>query len=267
MTSADARFQGSVPDYYQRHMVPAFFEPYARDLAARLAVPASLPVLEVGCGTGVLTTHLSLRIGSAVTLVATDLNEPMLAVARQGCADLPTVMWQVADAIALPFEDASFAAVVSQFCFMFVPDRVAAFREARRVLAPGGQLIFNVWGSLAENPSTRIAVDVLASAAPADPPTFYSVPFGYHDPARIESDLRLAGLEVVAMEWVPMPCLSESAWSLARGLVMGTPMRFALLDRGLDLEALTRAVAVALAAEGGAEPYHSTMQAIVVTAS
>jgi ubiquinone/menaquinone biosynthesis C-methylase UbiE len=182
VADSSAAFVGSIPELYDRHLGPLFFEAYARDLAARLAPPATpRRVLELACGTGIATRRLRERLARDVTLVATDLNEGMLAVARVNAGAQTALTYQQADASSLPFADAEHAAVVCQFGWMFFPDKPRAAREALRVLAPGGQLLFSVWDSLAENPVGRIAHETLTRLLPADPPDFYRVRFGFHD--------------------------------------------------------------------------------------
>ena len=172
MTDANARFQGTIPDLCDRHLGPVIFRPYAEDLAQRLMVSDADRVLETACGTGILTKELRARLPRAARLVATDLNEPMIAYAGTKLADVDEIEWQTADAAALPFPPDSFDAVVCQFGVMFVPDKAAAFREARRVLAKGGMLVFNVWDRLDENPFAAIANRVIDAHFPANPPNF-----------------------------------------------------------------------------------------------
>ncbi len=126
-------------------------------------------------------------------IVATDLNAPMLARAEQAGTRRP-VQWREADAMALPFADASFDMVACQFGVMFFPDKGRAFAEARRVLVPGGTLIFNVWDQLEFNAFARDVTGALATLFPDAPPEFMvRVPHGYHSQATIEQDLRLGG--------------------------------------------------------------------------
>src|SRR6185436_20942438 len=135
--SADTVFAGSVPEIYDSTLVPLIFQPYADDLARRLAARSLTRVLEVAAGTGVVTRAMAATLPAEVEIVATDLNQPMLdRAAAHGTQR--TVEWRAADAMQLPFEDGSFDAVVCQFGVMFFPDKAKAFSEARRVLRPGG---------------------------------------------------------------------------------------------------------------------------------
>src|SRR4051794_35328232 len=152
MAESSSVFAGSIPELYDRCLGPFLFQPYAEDLARRVAELASGPVLEIACGTGILTRQLRARLAPDVRLLATDLNQPMIDQARARLADVSGIEWQQADSTALPFESASFGAVVGQFGLMFPPDKQAALREARRVMPAGGLLAFNVWDSLAHNP-------------------------------------------------------------------------------------------------------------------
>ena len=158
MVTTDKAFSGSIPDIYDRLMVPLIFEPYARELADRIAAANPGRVLETAAGTGVLTRALASRLSANVSISATDLNEPMLARAKSGLSD-PRIEWQQADALALPFGDNSFDVVACQFGAMFFPDRVKGYAEARRVLKPGGRFFFNVWDKIADNEFGEGAVD------------------------------------------------------------------------------------------------------------
>jgi len=267
MADSSAAFVGSIPELYDRHLGPLLFEPYARDLAARLA-PAATPrrVLELACGTGLLTRRLRERLAPDVALVATDLNEGMLEVARARLGPLPALTFQQADAQSLPFADAEHGAVVCQFGWMFFPDKPRAAREALRVLARGGQLLFNVWDSLAENPLGRVVHETLARLFPADPPDFYRVPFGFHDPDAIRAQLRDAGFERIEVEGVAHTARAPAAEHAAIGLVRGNPVVAAIQQRGGDPEHVVRAVASALRAQLGAGPLEAPMRALAIAA-
>ena len=139
MVATDKVFAGSIPEIYDRFLVPLIFEPYATDLAGRIAGMKPRHVLETAAGTGVLTRALASRLAGDARIVATDLNQPMLDHAAAQQPPDRRLTWQQADALALPFEDRTFDVVACQFGAMFFPDKVQGYREARRVLKPGGR--------------------------------------------------------------------------------------------------------------------------------
>ena len=152
MAERDEVFAGSIPKSYDTLMVPLIFEAYAADLAGRVAASSPGSVLETAAGSGVVTRVLAPRLSAGGRYVVTDLNQPMLdyAAARQGADG--RIEWRQADALALPFDDASFDVVCCQFGAMFFPDRVAGYADARRVLRPGGRFVFNVWDRIGQRP-------------------------------------------------------------------------------------------------------------------
>jgi SAM-dependent methyltransferase len=265
MSGASA-FTGSVPASYDRYMGPWLFEPYAADLVARLPASGDLEVLEVACGTGIVTRRLKEALPASATLVATDLNDAMVDYA-QGAVPDPGIAWQQADAQALPFADGSFDVVVCQFGFMFLPDKVQGFREARRVLRPGGLLLGNVWQSRDENPWARAVHATVAELFPTDPPRFLETPYGYFEPERIRADLADAGWEDVQLDDVSLESLAESALDVATGIAKGSPLSFELAERGADPETVAEELAQRLAAIGGDRPFRAELAATVINAS
>jgi len=265
MSEAVVQFTGEIPRYYDRCLGPVMFEPYAADLLARVPMREGLRVLEIACGTGIVTRHLRQALPASASLVATDLNEAMLSYAR---ASQPAggVSWQVADAQALPFEDGSFDVVACQFGVMFLPDKPQGFREARRVLAPGGLLLVNVWRALEENPYAQAAHAMLARRYPDDPPRFFETPYGYHDPDRLRADLAAGGWDRVRLDDVRLEAASPSAAELADGFVHGSPLAHELVARGAELEAFAADLAREFAALGGGTPCRTQLSATVITA-
>jgi ubiquinone/menaquinone biosynthesis C-methylase UbiE len=266
MAHPDARFTGSVPEYYDRYLVPFLFERYADDLVSRVSALDGSRVLELACGTGILTGRLRESLPVSSTLTATDLNEAMIAYARRKLGEPREIEWAVADAAALAFADRSFDTVVCQFGFMFVPDKAAAFAEARRVLTPGGTLLTNVWCSMTENQYPQVIDETLERLFPDDPPRFIRVPYSFHDTPTIEQLARDAGFSDVAIERVAISGLAESAESVAIGFARGSPLNPALTDRGADVDAVMAALTESLAAAGGARPFVAPLAALVVTA-
>jgi ubiquinone/menaquinone biosynthesis C-methylase UbiE len=144
MSESDKVFAGSVPENYDRYLVPLVFESFAQATAQRIAALAPSAVLETAAGTGAVTRALTPRLSPDASYVVTDLNQPMLDyAARRQLAD-SRITWRKADAQALPFEDATFDLVCCQFGVMFFPDRQLGYREAKRVLKPDGCFLFNV---------------------------------------------------------------------------------------------------------------------------
>ena len=172
MLDSDKVFAGSVPENYDRHMVPLIFAPYAADMAQRAAALSPDAVLEIAAGTGVVTRALAPRLSPDASYVVTDLNQAMLDYAASRQAPGNRIEWRQADALALPFEDGVFDLVCCQFGAMFFPDRRAAYREARRVLKPGGRFLFSVWDRIEENVFADDVTNALARMFPNDPPRF-----------------------------------------------------------------------------------------------
>ena len=264
----DRQFAGSIPETYDRFLGPLLSEPYARDLAARLADLAPARVLETAAGTGVATRALARALPAGTAIVATDLSRPMLdlAAARMETAD---VVWQQADALALPFEDGAFDAVACQFGAMFFPDKAAAYREARRVLRRGGRFVLSVWDRIESNELAHVVDGAVAAQFPEDPPRFLArVPHGYHDADAIIDELRAAGFVEVAVETVARRGRAPSPLHAAVGLCQGTPLRAEIEARAPGrLGGVTDAAARAVAARFGDGPIDSGMQAHVIVAT
>lgn len=264
----DKVFAGSIPENYDSRMVPLIFAPYADDLARRVASFAPLAVLEIAAGTGVVTRALAPLLGGDARYVATDLNQPMIdyAASRQG-ADA-RIAWRQADAQALPFGDAEFDVVCCQFGAMFFPDRVGAFREARRVLKPGGAFLFSVWDRIEENVFADDITNALAELYPDDPPMFLArTPHGYHDAARIRRDVMDAGFPRVDITTRAEDSRASSPHAPALAYCEGTPLRNEIEARDADgLARATAHAAEAIARKHGAGEVAAKIQAHVVTA-
>lgn len=256
-------FQGAVPENYDRYLGPVIFEPWAEDLVSRLANKKNKRVLEIACGTGIVTRRLRDALPATIEIVATDLNSDMFEFAKPKFKDDENIIWQQADASALPFPDCSFDAAVCQFGVMFVPDKAAAMRESYRVLRGGGVFLFNVWDSLEMNPFGQIAHTTIASFFDRDPPRFYKIPFGFHDSTIIRKLLQDAGFEKIESFSETKPCRSSSAREFATGLVRGNPAGAEATERGVDPENVIVAVAKRIAERFGNTPVESTMRAIV----
>jgi ubiquinone/menaquinone biosynthesis C-methylase UbiE len=269
MVAADKVFAGSIPDIYDRVMVPLIFAPYARDLAERLAAQGAQAILETAAGTGVVTRALAARLPAGARIVASDLNQPMLDRARAQQADASRIEWQQADALNLPFADQSFDAVACQFGVMFFPDRVQGYSEARRVLRPGGRFLFSVWDKISDNEFADTVTEALATLFPDDPPRFLArTPHGYHDADRIRADLDAAGFTEIAIDAVEHRSKAGSARDPAIGYCQGTPLRNEIEARGASrLDEATAHAADAVARRFGRGPVDGRIRALVITAT
>lgn len=266
-SDTDALFAGSIPQLYEQLLVPMLFEPYAADMADCAAALSPRRVLELAAGTGVVTRALAARLPADTSIVATDLNQPMLDTAAARGTARP-VTWRQADAMQLPFADASVDLVVCQFGVMFFPDKAAAFDEARRVLAPGGHLLFNVWDRIEVNDITRVVTHALGTLFPHDPPRFMArVPHGYHDPARIRQDLGDGGFAATpTLTTLARRSRADSAQQAARAFCQGTPLRGEIEARDpARLQEATDVVAAALVDAFGNGALDGRIQAHRVT--
>ncbi|HSC24197.1 MAG TPA: methyltransferase domain-containing protein [Casimicrobiaceae bacterium] len=265
----DTAFAGSIPQLYERYLVPLIFEPYAVDLAARVASRSPSKVLEIAAGTGVVTRRLAATLPPTTSIVATDLNLAMLEEAAAVGTPRP-VEWKQADAMQLPFGDASFDTVVCQFGAMFFPDKAKAFAETRRVLREGGMLVFNVWDRIEDNEFADEATRALARMFANDPPRFLArTPHGYHDPRTIAGDLADGGFAASPrIDVLTRRSRAPSAREPAIAYCEGTPLRGEIEARDASrLGEATDAAAAAIATRFGAGAVDGKIQALVVTVS
>lgn len=266
-TNVDRSFAGSIPRLYQEVLVPLIFDPYASDLAARARASEPSALLEIGAGTGVVTRELARVLPDDASIIATDLNQPMIDHAASIGTARP-VQWRQADAMQLPFPDDSFDMVVCQFGVMFFPDKVAAFAEARRVLRPGGVLLFNVWDRIETNEFADLATTALGALFPSDPPRFLArTPYGYHDRTQIACDLERGGFATpAAIDTVQARSRADSPSLPAVAYCQGTPLRNEIEARDASaLELATERAARAIARRFGPGPVDGAIQAHVVS--
>jgi ubiquinone/menaquinone biosynthesis C-methylase UbiE len=269
MADTDKAFTGSIAEFYERHLVPLIFEPYARDLAARVLAQKPQRILEIAAGTGVVTRAVASQLPADAQIVATDLNPPMLEHAKTRMGPNGRVEWQPADAQQLPFADESFDAVVCQFGVMFFPDKLKAFSEARRVLRHGGQYYFSVWDKIAANEFADVVTQALGEMFPDDPPRFLArTPHGHHDVAPLRNALVEAGFTAVSAEALEARSKAASAREVAVAYVQGTPLRGEVESRdAARLEEATTRAADAIARRFGTGLVDGRIRAYVITAT
>lgn len=268
MAATDIHFAGSIPEIYDRLMVPLIFEPYAHDLDALIARAEPKDILEIAAGTGALTRAMVATLPSQTRIVVTDLNQPML---DYSATRLPRdrVTWKQADALALPFDDDSFDLVACQFGAMFFPDKVKGYGEARRVLKPHGRFMFNVWDRISNNEFADVITQELTALFPHDPPLFMArVPHGYYDLEKIREELSTAGFANISIETIDRVSKAASPKDAAIAYCQGTPLRNEIEARDASrLEEATQAAADALARRFGNAPIEGSIRAHVITAT
>lgn len=223
----DAHFAGPIPVVYDQLLVPMIFQNPADSLARAVAGRSPHQILETAAGTGALTRALAKSCPGAI-ITATDLSRSMLDIAALYDPETTALTWRQADALALPFADQTFDVVACQFGVMFFPDRVRGYREASRVLRPGGSFIFNTWDRIESNEVAFVIQSALVAAAPTNPLVFMSrTPHGYFSPTQILADLDAAGMPDATIRAHDGSCRT-SASEAARAFCQGTPLRVAI---------------------------------------
>ena len=266
MTSSASRFVGDIPYHYDRELGPVIFERYAEDIAARAARFKPSRVLELAAGTGIVSRKLRDALPAKTKIIITDLNPPMLDIAKEKFGPDENVEFLPADAMQLDLEDQSVDLIICQFGVMFFPDKRAAFKEAWRVLRKGGGYILNAWGSMDENPFSKIAVDLCHEFFPDDPPQFYQTPFSYPDADLAKQDMEAGGFNKVTNEAVAFDQQVEDWDAFARGLVFGNALIDELKARdGVSPEEFKDAVAQRLRETFGPEPSSMPLKANIMS--
>lgn len=233
--------RGTVAETYQRFFVPAIGAPVAADLMAAACLRPGEHVLDVGCGTGVVTRLAAERVGPAGRVAGLDVNPGMLEVARsQTPPDIP-IEWYQATAESMPLPDAGVDVVLCQMALQFVPDRPAASREMRRVLKDGGRAIVVLPGP--KPPLFAVMTDALARHLGPETASFADLVFSLHDPGEIAGLMRGAGFRQVEVgattRTLRLPAPRDFLWQY----VESTPMAEAAERAGAEIrDALERDV-------------------------
>ena len=263
MVNASATFSG--PQYYDKHLGPIQFDPFAAELVRRLPPRPPGNVLEIACGTGLVTKRLRERLDPALRLTATDLSTTMLDYAKAQLGKHDGIEWRDADALKLPFPDGAFGAVVCGFGIMFVPDRQGMLREARRVLVDGGILLFSVWDRVEENPHALASAEVIEAMFPGDAEMRFRIPYEMHDPALLRQLLAGARFREPCIETKRIPFDGQDPRNIATGQIRGTPRSVLIEKKGVALDLVINKVAAALEKRGG-NPYRGHAQGLIVEA-
>lgn len=256
--SVDPRtsFSGSIPEYYDRCLGPAWFGPAAHELVKRVPADPEGNVLEIACGTGLITREIRKRLERSRKLVATDLNKSMLDFAGAKLAALEGIEYREADALDLPFADREFAVVVCGLGLMFVPDKKRALAEMRRVTKPGGCIAISTWGGIEENTYARVYAETIESLFPNDPEIRFRLPWELHDEKVLRELLAGAGYKDIEIVKNRMPVGGDPR-TIATGQVRGTPRGVLLEQKGMSMEDAIDRVTAAI--EAMREPGYATV--------
>jgi ubiquinone/menaquinone biosynthesis C-methylase UbiE len=268
MTDINSAFTGNIPEIYDRYLGPMFFHCCAEDLAERIAENPVQRLLEIAAGTGIATRTIRGCLPDETHITASDLNADMLKHAELKFSPEENISFQVANAMQLSFKNAQFDVVACQFGIMFCPDKAQAFREAHRVLAPGGRLLFSIWDALVHNPLPRTTNEILEGFFEGNAPAFLHVPFSYHDQAIIRDDMAGAGFADVTFTTLEGECVFSSPRQAALGMVTGSPLRIEIEQRDdASIDDVVDGVASGLEAAFGERDCRVPMRWTVISAS
>ncbi len=261
-------FTGNIPGNYDRYLGPMFFHRCAEDLATRVASGPAQQILEIAAGTGIATRYLRDQLADDSHISASDLNNDMLRHAKQKFSAAENISFQVANAMALPFEDRQFDVITCQFGIMFCPDKRQTFHEAHRVLQRNGRLLFSIWDALEHNPLPRVTNEMLAEFFDGNAPAFLQLPFSYHDQTQIREDIEKSGFTNVQFTTLDSECVFSSPRNAALGMVTGSPLRLEIEQRGdTTIDDVVNKVMNGLKTSFGARDCHAPMRWTVISAN
>jgi SAM-dependent methyltransferase len=228
-------------EVYESCFVPAIFGAWAGPVADAAGIRSGDRVLDVGCGTGVLAREALGRVGQDGQIVGLDLNEGMLGVAAR---TEPNVEWRLGDAASLPFEDATFDVVVSQFALMYFPDRLASLRETWRTLAPRGRLAIAVWAPIDHARGYQILVDIATRRCGREAADVLAAPFVLGDRAELTELFASSGISEAEVTLHEGSIRFPSVREFIRIEVKGSPLADLVSDDAM--QALARESEAAL---------------------
>jgi SAM-dependent methyltransferase len=222
---------GTAAEMYERNMVPAIFEPFARDLLEVANLKAGEKVLDVACGTGIVARLAWPKISPTGSVVGSDLNSDMLDVARersrQQAAD---IAWTQCNVSAMSFSPGEFDVVLCQHGLQYFPDRPAALNEMHRVSSAGGRLIASVWRPISFNPAHSVFADVLERLVSPEAAATRRAPYKLSDRTEIRALVSGSGFHDVVVSLTTRAARFVSAEAMVHIMMAGTPLGAAMAD-------------------------------------
>ena len=210
--------EGSAAELFQRYIVPRITSLWGKDLIDRASVRIGENVLDVACGTGVVTRLAAQQSGNG-RVVGLDLNADMLRVARGVAHDGMSIEWCEGSALALPFEEGAFNVVLCQLGLQFFPDKSLALHEMARVLSFGGRLLLSLFTSIERTP----VADVFATGLDEGASSAKRAEHSFSDSGRLAQLAADAGLKNVVVVPVTQTIRFPSALDYVRLQLTATP--------------------------------------------
>jgi ubiquinone/menaquinone biosynthesis C-methylase UbiE len=186
------------PENYERFFVPVIGEPVANDLIRLAALRPGERVLDVACGTGIVARLAAQQVGPNGAVAGVDLNPGMLEIARSNAPTNMSITWHQGSAEDMPLPDEAFDVVLCQLGLEFMPDKLAALAEMRRVLVPGGRLILNVPGPAAK--LFAVLAEAMKRYISPQAAGFVNQVFSLHDTTEIQQIISEAGFRDIALQ-------------------------------------------------------------------
>lgn len=215
---------GSAAEMYERNMVPAIFEPFAKDLLGFADLVQGETVLDVACGTGIVSRLAWPKIAPKGRVVGLDVNPKMLDVAKSAAHREAAIEWAEGNAAAIPLPDDSFDVVICQHGLQYFPDRLSALREMHRVLGDSGRLILNVWRPVQYNPGHSIFAEVLRRRVNDEAAATRRAPFKLSDRDELRNLVTDAGFTDIVISLTARVARFPSAEAMVRIMMAGTPL-------------------------------------------
>lgn len=265
--NAPISWSGTFPQHYDDNLGPFIFRPYALNLVSRIDPEGLNNVLELACGTGQVTAPLLDQLSAASQLIASDLSPDMMTVAKAKIS-APNVQWAQVDMTVIPYDDDTFDLVVCQFGIMFAPDKAKALSEMYRVLKPGGRLLFNTWGKIANNRVFQVFNEVMIRLMDTNLGAAAQGPFAMPDKEPVLALMEAAGFQNRRAESVAMVSEATSAAQAATGFFQGSVMSVTLMKNSPVMAAkIQHEIEQAFRHELGDTPMRTPLQAWVFDAT
>ena len=220
------QYGDNAAENYERYFVPTIGMPFATALLDAARLRRGERVLDVACGSGVVTRLAAELVGTKGAVAGLDINPAMLGVARSVRSSGAAIEWYEASAESLPLTDGAFDVVLSSLGLQFVANKATALREMRRVLAPDGRLAIATVGPTP--PLFAILEQALARHVKPDVAAFVRAVFSQHEPHELEKLASDAGFRDVEVRsktlTLTLPAPADFLWQY----VHSTPLAAAV---------------------------------------